>query len=110
VVLKHSSMINGYDTFNLTKVDVLDELKEIKVGTAYVGEDGEELDGFPGSFYFPFSSLRSSIHPSPPNKLTSISFTAFPSPTRPSPAGAHPSRRSNHTKIYPRIVRNILRL
>jgi len=41
-------LINGYDSFNLTKVDVLDELEEIKVGIAYKS-NGEELEGFPGS-------------------------------------------------------------
>ncbi|KAF5357879.1 hypothetical protein D9756_001225 [Leucocoprinus leucothites] len=45
-VLKHSCLINGYDTFNLTKLDVLDDLAEIKVGVAYK-VDGKELEGFP---------------------------------------------------------------
>lgn len=47
VVLRHSSMINGYDSYNLTKLDVLDQLPEIKVGTRYL-VDGKELEGFPG--------------------------------------------------------------
>ncbi|KAL9715469.1 Adenylosuccinate synthase [Leucoagaricus gongylophorus] len=47
VVLKHSCLINGYDSLNLTKVDVLDELQEIKVGIAYKIRNGEELEGFP---------------------------------------------------------------
>jgi adenylosuccinate synthase len=46
VVLKHSHMINGYDTFNLTKLDVLDNLPEIKVAVQYK-VDGNELPGFP---------------------------------------------------------------
>ncbi|KAG9016237.1 hypothetical protein FRB93_011711 [Tulasnella sp. JGI-2019a] len=46
VVLRHSSMINGYDAFNLTKLDVLDALPEIKIGVAYE-VDGQVLDGFP---------------------------------------------------------------
>ena len=49
VVLKHSCLINGYDTFNLTKLDVLDGLEEIKVGVGY-SIDGKELEGFPGTF------------------------------------------------------------
>lgn len=40
-------LINGYDSFNLTKLDVLDGLAEIKVGVAYE-IDGKALDGFPG--------------------------------------------------------------
>jgi adenylosuccinate synthase len=46
VVLRHSSLINGYDAFNLTKLDVLDALPEIKVGVGYE-LDGKELEGFP---------------------------------------------------------------
>ncbi|KAJ3556006.1 hypothetical protein NM688_g2268 [Phlebia brevispora] len=46
VVLKYSCLINGYDTFNLTKLDVLDGFKEIKIATKYV-RDGNELPGFP---------------------------------------------------------------
>ena len=48
VVLRHSILINGYDTFNLTKLDVLDALPEIKVGVKYE-VDGQELEGFPGT-------------------------------------------------------------
>ena len=48
VVLKHSCIVNGYDSFNLTKVDVLDELDEIKIGVEYV-VDGKSLPGFPGT-------------------------------------------------------------
>jgi adenylosuccinate synthase len=47
VVLKHSTLINGYDSFNLTKLDVLDKLPEIKVGVKYM-VDGKEISGFPG--------------------------------------------------------------
>lgn len=50
VVLKYSHSINGYDTLNLTKLDVLDGLDEIKVGIAYE-VDGKELPSFPGPFF-----------------------------------------------------------
>ncbi|KAF9014262.1 AMPSase 1 [Cyathus striatus] len=46
VVMKHSCLINGYDALNLTKLDVLDSLKEIKIGVKYLVE-GKELAGFP---------------------------------------------------------------
>lgn len=46
VVLKHSCLINGYDTLNITKLDVLDLLEDIKVAVAYK-VDGKQLDGFP---------------------------------------------------------------
>lgn len=47
VVLKYSHSINGYDTLNLTKLDVLDGLKEIEVAVAYE-LNGKEIPGFPG--------------------------------------------------------------
>lgn len=47
VVLKHSCLINGYDSLNLTKLDVLDELSDIKVAVKYL-VDEKELPGFPG--------------------------------------------------------------
>lgn len=47
VVMKHSCQINGYDTLNLTKLDILDDLEEIKVAVKYI-VDGKELVGFPG--------------------------------------------------------------
>jgi adenylosuccinate synthase len=39
-------MINGYTSLNLTKLDVLDGFKEIKVATKYTLE-GKEIEGFP---------------------------------------------------------------
>ncbi|KAH9996125.1 Adenylosuccinate synthetase [Russula compacta] len=48
VVMKHSSQINGYDTLNLTKLDVLDGIEEIKVAVKYF-VDGKELPGFPAN-------------------------------------------------------------
>ena len=47
VVMKHSCLINGYDALNLTKLDVLDDLDEIKVAIRYL-VDEKELPGFPG--------------------------------------------------------------
>ena len=47
MVLKYSNNINGYDLLNLTKLDVLDGLDEIKVAVKYKLGD-EELEGFPG--------------------------------------------------------------
>ncbi|KAH8998349.1 Adenylosuccinate synthetase [Lactarius hatsudake] len=48
VVMRHSCLINGYDTLNLTKLDVLDDLEEIRVAVGYV-VDGKELPGFPAN-------------------------------------------------------------
>lgn len=46
VVLRHSCLINGYSSLNLTKLDVLDDLSEIKVAVGYK-VNGKELLGFP---------------------------------------------------------------
>ncbi|TRM61331.1 Adenylosuccinate synthetase [Schizophyllum amplum] len=46
VVMKHSCLINGYDSLNLTKLDILDDLAEIKIATKYMYE-GKALEGFP---------------------------------------------------------------
>jgi adenylosuccinate synthase len=46
VVMKHSTLINGYDVLNLTKLDVLDDLAEIQIGVKYI-VDGKDLSGFP---------------------------------------------------------------
>lgn len=47
VVMKYSHLINGYTLLNLTKLDVLDQLKTLKVAVAY------HLDGKPLDAYFP---------------------------------------------------------
>lgn len=47
VVLKYTSMVNGYTHLCLTKLDILDVLEEIQVGIAYK-IDGEKLEHFPG--------------------------------------------------------------
>ncbi|KAJ7620590.1 AMPSase 1 [Mycena polygramma] len=47
VVLRHSCLINGYDSLNLTKLDILDGLPEIQVAVAYKDKDGAVLPGFP---------------------------------------------------------------
>ncbi|KAJ3098249.1 hypothetical protein HDU97_004171 [Phlyctochytrium planicorne] len=46
VVLKYSHLINGYTSINLTKLDVLDGLDEIKIGVAYI-HNGQRYTEFP---------------------------------------------------------------
>lgn len=46
VQLRYSTQINGYTSLNLTKLDVLDDLAEIKVGIKYFHE-GVEVPYFP---------------------------------------------------------------
>lgn len=46
VVMKYSTAINGYTSLNITKLDVLDTFKEIKVGVSYKYK-GKTLESFP---------------------------------------------------------------
>jgi adenylosuccinate synthase len=46
VALRHSAMVNGLTGIAITKLDILDGQKEIKVCTSYEC-DGEVLDVFP---------------------------------------------------------------
>jgi adenylosuccinate synthase len=46
VLIKCSSQVNCYTQLNLTKLDVLDGLKEIKIATAYKVK-GQDLETFP---------------------------------------------------------------
>jgi adenylosuccinate synthase len=46
VQVRYSNQINGYTSINLTKLDVLDDLEEIKVGIKYLCE-GVEIPYFP---------------------------------------------------------------
>ena len=45
-LLKYTSMVNGYTSVALTKLDILDEMEEIKVGVTYV-KNGSALEHFP---------------------------------------------------------------
>ena len=46
VMLKYSNSVNHYTALNLTKLDILDGLKEIKVAVGYEVE-GVEIESFP---------------------------------------------------------------
>lgn len=48
VALKYCCDINGFSSLNLTKLDVLSGLAEIKLGVSYNKMDGEKLQSFPG--------------------------------------------------------------
>jgi len=102
VVLKHSTLINGYDTFNLTKLDILDQLPEIKVAVKY-SLDGKELTGFPGtlSIYAPPSafSLICVLQP------TSACWRRSRSSTFPFPVGSRALRRCAPTTTSLRTAR-----
>ncbi len=49
VVMRYSTMINGYTALNLTKLDVLDAFEEIQVATGYT-INGVDIQGFPGEW------------------------------------------------------------
>lgn len=44
VLCRYSTAVNHYTALNLTKLDILDDFDEIKVGIAYVLPDGTKLD------------------------------------------------------------------
>lgn len=48
-LLRYTSLVNGYTSICLTKLDILDTLPEIKVCVAYRKSKDEELDHFPGT-------------------------------------------------------------
>ena len=48
VAAKYSSLINGYTSAVLTRLDVLDGFETVKICTQYITEDGEVTDDFPG--------------------------------------------------------------
>lgn len=48
VVGRYSCMLNGYDALNVTKLDVLKGLPELKIATKYL-IDGKEVGGYPSS-------------------------------------------------------------
>ena len=47
VALKYCCQINCFSSLNLTKLDVLTGLKEIKLGTSYYTDDGNTVQSFP---------------------------------------------------------------
>ncbi|KAL4706999.1 hypothetical protein ACJJTC_019537 [Scirpophaga incertulas] len=48
MVVRYTALVNGYTAICLTKVDILDTLKEIKIGVGYK-LNGKEIDYFPSS-------------------------------------------------------------
>lgn len=48
VVVRYTAMVNGYTAICLTKMDILDTLKEIKIGVAYK-LNGKKIEYFPSS-------------------------------------------------------------
>ncbi|XP_045502846.1 adenylosuccinate synthetase isoform X2 [Colias croceus] len=48
VVVQYTALVNGYTSLCLTKLDILDNLQEIKVGVAYK-LNGKKIDYFPSS-------------------------------------------------------------
>ncbi|XP_028761531.1 adenylosuccinate synthetase 2, chloroplastic [Neltuma alba] len=49
VALKYSCQINGFSSLNLTKLDVLSDLAEIKLGVSYKHVDGTPMKSFPSN-------------------------------------------------------------
>ena len=50
VLCRYSNAVNHYTALNVTKLDILDDFDEIKVGVAYILPDGTKLDtSYPSS-------------------------------------------------------------
>ena len=49
VALRYACAINGFDSINLTKLDVLSGMAQLKVATAYTYPDGTRSTSFPAS-------------------------------------------------------------
>jgi adenylosuccinate synthase len=47
IALKYCRQINGFSSLNLTKLDVLSGLSEIKLGVSYHKPGGETVESFP---------------------------------------------------------------
>ena len=47
-VIRYSHMINDYTSLNITKLDILSDLDEIKVGVAYT-INGKDIDYMPAN-------------------------------------------------------------
>jgi adenylosuccinate synthase len=47
-LVRYTGMVNGYDSINITKLDILDTLEEIKVGVGY-RLDGKAIQHIPAS-------------------------------------------------------------
>jgi len=69
VVVKYSNMINGYTSLAITKLDILDQLSEIKIAISY-SYKGVKLDSFPANMdilakveveYITFEGWKTSI-------------------------------------------------
>jgi len=45
-IVRYTARINGYDSINITKLDVLDEMAEIKVGVVYTNK-GNPITDYP---------------------------------------------------------------
>ena len=44
-MVKFSQKLNGFSSFNLTKLDVLDDFDEISITTHYEKPNGEKVEG-----------------------------------------------------------------
>lgn len=79
VAVKYSHAINGYTQLNLTKLDVLDDFEEIKVGVGYVvgeGDDEHMLHTFPADLSI-LQSARVKYHVLPGWKSKTTGVSTF---------------------------------
>ena len=65
VSLKYSCQINGLSSLNLTKLDVLSDLPEIRLGVSYKHINGTPIKSFPADLRLLEQLKASSLNPSP---------------------------------------------
>jgi hypothetical protein len=102
--MKYSTLINGYTSLNLTKLDILDQLKEIKVATKYL-LDGKEVEGFPGKCSHQYVGERVLIDS--PSQPISMFSPRLRSSTRPCPAGIPTSPTAGRLKSCLKTVKSM---
>lgn len=79
VALKYCCQINGFSSLNLTKLDVLTGLKEIKLGTSYYTDDGNSVQSFPAdlSLLEQVKVRTGPVNPVLPSCFSSVTFYIY---------------------------------
>jgi adenylosuccinate synthase len=78
VVSRYSTMINGYTSICLTKLDILDDFDEVKVGVAYT-IDGSPVEGMPAEHDLQRVVVQYEVLPGWKSKTAGLtSFSALP--------------------------------
>jgi adenylosuccinate synthase len=107
--MKHSCLINGYDSLNLTKLDVLDEVEEIKVAVKYMIDD-KELQYFPGELTMDLNEALFTVSPADLDVLAKVSVVYVTLPGWKTPISSITSSDNlpDNCKKYVGFIENFL--